>query len=53
MLYMPWMVILSDNNMKKTSFENFDFLAAQGEKLQEQLVYPSLGSPPPPPPKTT
>ena len=33
MLYIPWMVILSGDNIKKTSFENFDFAAAQGEKL--------------------
>ena len=25
MLYIPWMVILGDHNIKKTSFENFDF----------------------------
>ena len=25
MLYIPWMVILRDHNIIKTSFENFDF----------------------------
>ena len=25
MLYIPWMVILGDHNIKKISFENFDF----------------------------
>ena len=25
MLYIPWMIILSGDNIKKTSFENFDF----------------------------
>ena len=49
MLYIPWMVILGGHNIKKTSFENFDFRAAQGEKLHKQVVYQSLGSPPPPP----
>ena len=49
MLYIPWMVILGDHNIKKTSFKNFDFWAAQGEKLHEQVVYQSLGTPPPPP----
>ena len=38
MLYIPWMVILCGHNIKKTSFENFDFSAAQGEKLQKQVV---------------
>ena len=49
MLYIPWMVILGDHNIKKTSFKNFDFWAAQGEKLHEQVVYQSLGSSPPSP----
>ena len=43
------MVILGDHRIIKTSFENFEFWAAQGEKLHEQVVYLSLGSPPPPP----
>ena len=50
MLYIPWMVTLGDHNIKKTSFENFDFWADQGEKLHEQVVYQSLGSPPAPHP---
>ena len=48
MLYIAWMVILGDG-IKKISFEKFDFCAAQGEILQKQVVYQSLGSPPPPP----
>ena len=48
MLYIPWMVILSGHNIKDTMFENFDFWAAQGEKLHQQVVYQSLGSTPPP-----
>ena len=39
MLYIPWMVILGDHNIIKTSFENFDFRAVQGEKLHKQVVY--------------
>ena len=35
---------------QKKSFQNFDFWAAQGEKLHKQVVYQSLGRPPPPPP---
>ena len=51
MLYIPLMIILGDHNIKKkTSFKNFDFWAAQGEELHEQVVYQSLGSPPPHPP---
>ena len=52
MLYISWMVILCGHNVKKISFENFDFGAAQGEKLHQQVVYQSLGTPPPPPPGT-
>ena len=43
------MVILGGHNIKKTGFENFNFLAVQSEKLHKQVVYQSLGSPPPPP----
>ena len=38
MLYIPWMVILGDQNIKKVSFKNFDFSAPQGEKLHQQVV---------------
>ena len=38
MLYIPWMVILSGHNIKKTSFGNFYFSALQGEKLHKQVV---------------
>ena len=48
MLYIAWMVILGDHNIKKTSFENFDFGGAYGDKLYKQVVYQSLGSPAPP-----
>ena len=49
MLYIPWMVILGFHDVKKISFENFDFGAAEGEQLHEKVVYQSLGRPPPPP----
>ena len=39
MLYIAWMGILCGHNIIKTSFENFDFSAAQGEKLHKQVVY--------------
>ena len=47
MLYVAWMVLLGDDNIKKISFENFDFRSAQGEKLHEQVVHQSLGRTPP------
>ena len=50
MLYIPWMVILGDHGIKKISFENFDFRAAQGEKLHQQVVYQSIPWETPPPP---
>ena len=50
MLYVAWMVILGGHNIKKISFENFNFRAARGEKLHKHVVYQSLGSPPPPHP---
>ena len=50
MLYIAGMLILSDQSIEKISFENFDFWAAQGEKLHQQVAYQSLGSPPPPAP---
>ena len=46
------MVILGDCGVKKKSFKNSDFWAAQGEKLHKQVVYQSLGRPPPPRPNT-
>ena len=42
------MVILGGQNIKKTSWENFNFSAVQSAKLHKQVVYQSLGSPPPP-----
>ena len=47
MLYTPWMVISEEDGIKKISFENFNFSAALGEKLQKQVVYQSLGTPAP------
>ena len=52
MLYIAWMVILGDDNTKKTSFKNFDFWAVRGEKLHKQVVYHSFGRPPRPPANT-
>ena len=40
MLYTPWMVKLSDHNIKKRSFEGFDFGAVQSEKLHLFVVCP-------------
>ena len=44
MLYIYCVVILGDHDIKKISFENFDFSAAQGEKVHQQVVYQSLAS---------
>ena len=44
MLYIYWVVILGDRDIKKISFENFQFSAARGEKLHQQVVYLSLAS---------
>ena len=49
MLCIPCMIILGDHNIKKVSFQNFNFRAAQGEELHKQVVYQSPRSPPPPP----
>ena len=35
MLYIVWMVILGNHNIIETSFENFNFGAAQGAKLHK------------------
>ena len=43
MLYIPWMVTLCGHNNKKTTFENFDFKAAQGEKLHRPIHYAIIG----------
>ena len=50
MLYIAWMVILGDHNIKKISFKNFDFELAGVKNCIKQVVYQSLESPPPPPP---
>ena len=39
MLHIAWIVSLGDHNIKKISVENFGFRAAQGEKLNKQVVY--------------
>ena len=39
MLYIPWIIILGGHNIKKTRFENFDFLDVQCQKLHKQVVY--------------
>ena len=50
MLYIPWMVILGDHNIIKTSFKNFDFLELPGVKnCISKLCTNPLGPPPPPP----
>ena len=49
MLYIAWMVILGDHNIKNISFGNFNLLAAEGEKLHKQVVYQSRLIPPSPP----
>ena len=57
MLYIPWMVILRDHNIKKISFENFDFSAVQSEMsgvkncISRLCTKNSLGDNPPPPPE--
>ena len=33
MLYIPWMVILGDHNIKKIDFKNIHFSLVQGENL--------------------
>ena len=43
MLYIRWMVILGDFDIKKMSFGSFDFGAIQGEKVHKQVVHQSLG----------
>ena len=47
MLSIPWMVILSDQNVKKASFKNFDFRAGHVETLHKHILYQSLGRAPP------
>ena len=44
MLYIPWMILQVLTVPKMICFENFRFSRAQGEKLQEQVVYQSLGT---------
>ena len=49
--YMGCMVILCDPDVKKkNSLGNFNFLAAQSEKLHAQIACQSLEKPPPPAP---
>ena len=39
MLYILWVVIFGDHTIKKISSQNFDFWAAHGEKLHQQVVH--------------
>ena len=49
MLYIPWMVILGDHNIIKTSFENFIFELPGVKSCISTLCTNPLGAPPPPP----
>ena len=49
MLYIGYLIILDGQSIKKTSFGNFHFLAAEAGKLHKQVVCPRLLVPPPPP----
>ena len=50
MLYIPWMVILGDHKIIKTSFENFVFELPRVKNCVSRLCTNPLGAPPPPPP---
>ena len=50
MLHIPWMIILGDHGIKKTSFENFDFEQPSVKNCISRLCTNPLGTPPPPPP---
>ena len=48
MLYIRYLIILDGQSMKKISFGNFHFSAAEAGKLRKQVVCPRpLGYPPP------
>ena len=49
MLYIPWMVILGDHNITKTSFKNFHFELSGVKNCISRLCTRPLGDPPPPP----
>ena len=52
MLYIGYLIIVDGQSIKKISFENFHFSAAEGEKLhQAGYALDPLGAPPPPTPK--
>ena len=38
MLYIPWMIVVSGQHIQKIRFGNFNFWAAQGEKLHKQVT---------------
>ena len=44
MLYISWMIILGDHNIKKKMFRKLRFLSCP---LHKQVVYQSLGTCPP------
>ena len=52
MLYISWMVILADHNIKKIVLETSIFELCRLEYMHKQVVYQSHLDPPPPPPGT-
>ena len=50
MLYIGNLIILDGQSIKKISFENSNFLAAEAGKLHKQVVPWTPWEPPPPPP---
>ena len=49
MLYIPWMIILGGHDIKKKSFENFDFELPRVKNCISRLCTNPLGDPPNPP----
>ena len=49
MFYIAYLIIVDGHNMKKISFENFHYGAAEAGKLHKQVVSQPLGTPPPTP----
>ena len=52
MLYIGYLIILDGQSIKKISFENSNFLAAEAGKLHKQVVPWTPWEPPPPPTPT-
>ena len=50
MLYIPWIAILGDHNIKKISFETSIFELPRVQNCISRLCTNLLGAPPPPPP---